>query len=163
VILSLSHPKLLTEICSIILNQKKINMKKIQLFASLVYLFIAACTAQQPQNTANPQATLVAKTNILEGRIFHIESFMPDGTKVGEEDVIFKNSTLEGSECNKFGYDKPSATVLGDRFQATMTSTKEGTLAWDGRVIGNQIEGTALWTKVGQPTMAMTFKGAEKK
>jgi hypothetical protein len=138
-------------------------MKILKFISCLLILHFTACNAQQ--TASQNKETVVASTPTLDGRTFLIESFNPDGSKSGEEYIYFKNSTIEGSECNKYGYDKPTYTCekSGENtiFKATMKSEKEGSLAWNGSIIGSTMTGTSLWSKAGQNAITITYKGKE--
>jgi hypothetical protein len=142
------------------------KMKFAQLITALFVVFLTACNAQQAPNSNKETATTIAAAS-LDGRTFFIESFGPDGAKSGEEFVYFKDGTIEGSECNKYGYNKPaySCEKSGEKsnFKATMISDKEGKLTWDATISGSEMSGTSLWTKDGQSPMTITYKGKEVK
>jgi hypothetical protein len=139
------------------------KMKILKFISFLLIVHFTACDTQQLA-TQNKE-TVVASTPTLDGRTFLIESFNPDGSKSGEEYIYFKSGTIEGSECNKYGYDKPAYTCekSGENmaFKATMSSAKEGTLAWNGSITGSNMTGTSLWAKEGQNAMTITYKGKE--
>jgi len=111
-----------------------------------------SCTAQE-NNASN-----------IDGRTFFITSYMPDGSKSEDEYIYFKEGTLEGSECSKYGYDQPKYTVSDDgKIEATMQSSEQGTLKWEGQIKNGVFTGTSYWKKEGQEDIRFTFKGSEVK
>jgi hypothetical protein len=137
-------------------------------FITLLFLgfcaVLASCTAQTatapaPKSEAAPLAS-------LENRVFSIDSYVGD-KKENSEDLTFKNGQLSGSECVKYGFE-PGAfvtTTMADgstHFQCTMVSPKEGKMTWDGKVLGNVLDGKVIWSKTGQADALISYIGKEK-
>lgn len=112
-------------------------------------LMIMSCNGQDKLKSGN-----------IDGKTFFIETLMPDGTSAGKEFIYFKNGTIEGSECSKYGYDKPTYSVDENGVvTAVMHSPEQGALYWSGTVQDKIFSGTAIWKKAGQDDIKMTFSG----
>ena len=98
----------------------------------------------------------------LDGKKYKID-FMKDGKTESVETLIFNNSMLETPDCAKYGFTSGKAYVKQTQnyytWSATVKSEKEGVMGWQGSVKGENIEGTCVWRKEGQPSNSYTFKG----
>jgi len=104
-----------------------------------------------------------AKSDLLDGRAFYIDSVDENGTSMGQEYLRFARGHVEGSLCRTYGFTAVaySASKTGKKvtFTADMKSAKEGRMVWSGSIHADRIEGTTIWSKEGQRTMKIRFAG----
>jgi hypothetical protein len=100
--------------------------------------------------------------NMLDGKTFSIQ-LMKAGTVDSKESLVFENGKMDPLQCHQYGF---SATAYQGKNQAGLytfktvsLSEKEGTMTWQGKINGDQIDGTVVWTKKGQEPIQYTFKG----
>lgn len=112
-------------------------------------LLVMAVHAQQTQN-------------LLDGKKFSIE-LMKDGTLDSKETLVFDQGMMDPLNCHQYGFiaakyeGKNSAGMF--TWRCVSKSDKEGTMAWQGKITGDKIEGNVSWTKEGQAPINYTFKG----
>ncbi len=79
------------------------------------------------------------------------------------EQVTFKDSIFDNLQCHQYGFTSTTYTTKKSgesfSFEAEMPSTSEGSMTWTGMVNGDNIEGTMVWKKAGQPDLQYTFNG----
>ena len=100
----------------------------------------------------------------LDGKQYKIE-LMKDGTLDSKETLVFDQGTMDPLNCHQWGfttskYEAKNSGALST-FHVTCKSDKEGTMTWQGKVTGQEIEGTVVWDKTGQNAIRYTFKGKE--
>ena len=88
---------------------------------------------------------------ILDGMVF-IGHVGPKGGAADDVDEIyFQNGQFHSTSCNKYGFGSAPYVVSEDDngiiFKAVTHSTKHGQIVWEGRVIGEEMEATSIWTK----------------
>lgn len=132
------------------------NMKKL-LFATLALVLISA-----------PARSADAAKGALDGKSYTIDMTKTGDAKAEKDDLIFKDGTFRSTGCDTYGftavaYQTKAGADGAMEFMATATSAKEGKMEWKGMVKGDAVEGTAVWTKEGQPAENYTYKGAVKK
>jgi len=104
----------------------------------------------------------------LDGKTFAIDMTKKGDTKAEKDDLIFKDGKFRSTGCDSYGFTEAAYTTAAGAdgatdFSSTATSPKEGKMEWKGTVKGDAVEGTAVWTKEGQPAESYSFKGAIKK
>ncbi|MGB2692231.1 MAG: hypothetical protein WBB48_08175, partial [Thermodesulfobacteriota bacterium] len=84
-----------------------------------------------------------------------------------DDEIIFKDGTFFSTDCEQYGfgsapyeYRTKDGTTL---FITSATSEKEGEIQWEGKVEGDQISGTSIWSKAGQDPIIYKYKGSLKK
>ena len=92
-----------------------------------------------------------AYSGVLDGKTFVGQSGKM-GKEASEEDEIrFQNGKLFSVGCAEWGFNESDYTVKieGDKiyFESEMLSPKNGKIVWSGKVRGNTIEATYVWTK----------------
>lgn len=104
--------------------------------------------------------------NPLDGKTFAIELSL-NGKVDSKETLVFDKGMMDPLDCHQWGFSasacqaKQSGSMY--TFRVISKSEKEGTMAWEGKVTGNSIEGTVVWTKTGQDNINYTFNGKEIK
>jgi len=97
----------------------------------------------------------------LDGKSFSGE-MGETGKKGDKEELVFKDGKFTSVACEQYGFgDAPyTATVNGDTttFEADTVSAKEGKMHWTGTVKGDELTGTAVWTKEGQAPVEYWYK-----
>jgi hypothetical protein len=122
---------------------------------SVLSLLAAAAIAV---GTGRPAAAQGA----LDGRAFTVSTTEPGEQNVPDH-LTFVSGSFESMGCRPFGFTPVAYTAAADgdatTFTATSTSLTEGSIAWSGRIDGDQIDGNATWTKEGQDPMSWTYTG----
>jgi hypothetical protein len=101
----------------------------------------------------------------LDGKTF--TTVFGDGTTSDPDEVVFRDGTFHSKLRGRYGFAAATYTAVRDgratRFEAVAKSPTSGTMRWQGRVVGKQIEGTAVWD-LGwwQRDREYTFKGKQK-
>lgn len=98
----------------------------------------------------------------LDGKTFQVTVTDPQGK--GEPDTItFAAGQLDSVGCQKYGFPKAPYKVTKSgsavTFSSEAKSAKEGMNKWEGKVEGDKIEGTLVWTKPGQAPISYKFNG----
>ena len=99
---------------------------------------------------------------LLDGKSFTVIT-SPNGNPAESmlEKITFENGRCDNNNCHLWGFGDGnySATAMGDSiiFNATTTSTKEGTMVWNGTVKGETLSGKMTWSKQGQDNLEYTF------
>ncbi len=89
------------------------------------------------------------------------------GKAATEKDTLtFKDGRFHSVGCDPWGFGDAAYKVVkspeGVSFSAETTSAREGRMAWHGVLKGNDLEGTALWTKPGQAPAEYWFKATRQ-
>ncbi len=98
----------------------------------------------------------------LDGKSFTIE-LMKDGKFDSKETLVFEKGMVDPLDCHQYGFT--SATYQAKNaaglttWAASCKSDKEGTMSWQGKVTGDRIEGTVVWSKDGQSRVNYTYTG----
>jgi hypothetical protein len=89
--------------------------------------------------------------NLLDGKLY-MTLVGPKGEEAdGEDELVFKNGKLFSPSCSTYGFgDGVYKTRVEEGtiyFEAAITSIKHGKIVWIGKVDGDKIDGTYIWTK----------------
>ena len=126
------------------------NQSGTKLFSSamMIIFFGATMFTNLSCSNSNAQATLDGKSftiYIMEGNKPEAES---------SETLTFSGGMLESDLCFLWGFGKAAYTSKKDgkaiQYDATMTSSTEGTMHWTGSVEGDKLTGDMIWHKEGQ-------------
>ena len=103
----------------------------------------------------------------LDGKTFSVKFTEHNKNEEAKDELIFKDGTFFSADCEQYGFSpapyeskSKSGTTL---FKSTLTSDKEGKVEWEGKVNGDEISGTFIWSKEGQDPIIYTYKGGMKK
>lgn len=92
-----------------------------------------------------------ADSNILDGKSYFGLVGSKGEEADGEDGLIFKNGTLFSPYCAEWGFGEGvySARVDGNTiyFEADTISAKHGKITWKGKIVGDRIDSTYIWTK----------------
>ncbi len=99
----------------------------------------------------DPAAKHVVASRVLDGKKFA----GPGGAKGRKphhnDELVFEDGMFRSAQCEKWGFGAGpyTATIQGDtvHFRAETTSPTQGNLVWQGKVRGDTLEATFLWTK----------------
>lgn len=104
----------------------------------------------------------------LDGKTFSVK--INEHGKDGEardDVVIFKDGTFFSTDCEQYGFGagpyEYRATDGVTMFITSTKSEKEGEIQWEGKVEGDKISGTMIWSKPGQEPIFYKYKGSLKK
>lgn len=115
-----------------------------------------------------PPALSADAKGALDGKSYSVDMNKKGDAKSEKDGLVFKDGTFRSTGCDAYGFTavayqtKPGADGATE-FTATATSAKEGKMEWKGVAKGDTVEGTAVWTKDGQPAEDYVFKGAIQK
>ena len=108
-------------------------------------------------------AAVAADDRLLDGKRFSGETGKKGDEKGDAEEFVFEKGTFDPLGCHPWGFGAAPYTakrIAGIvQFESTTVSAKEGKMAWTGRVRGDRIEGTMVWTKEGQAPAEYWFRG----
>jgi hypothetical protein len=103
----------------------------------------------------------------LDGKTFAGSMGEKGKTKGDTDTFVFAKGTFDSLACHKFGFAGAPYTATENNgrvhFEATTTSTKEGTMAWKGSSQNDSIAGKAVWSKPGQAPVEYWFRGTLKR
>ena len=104
--------------------------------------------------------------NVLDGRTFAIERSV-NGKVDSKETLVFDKGMMDPLDCHQWGFTAATCQAKQSgqmaTFRVVCKSEKEGTMAWQGKVTGEVIEGSVVWSKEGQDAINYTFTGKEVK
>ena len=94
---------------------------------------------------------VIADSNLLDGKLY-MTFVGPKGKEAdGEDELVFKNGKLFSPSCATYGFGdgvyKTRVEEGAIYFEAETTSTKHGKIVWTGKIDGDKIDGTYIWTK----------------
>lgn len=119
-------------------------------FFLLLASFVLSCSAVKKEGP------------LLDERVFTVIT-VPAGNPADAamERISFANGIFDNDNCHLWGFGSGpyAASEVRDSitFSATTTSEKEGTMTWKGTVIGENLNGTMIWSKKGQEDLAYIF------
>ncbi|MCY7409650.1 MAG: hypothetical protein LH473_05200 [Chitinophagales bacterium] len=98
----------------------------------------------------------------LDGKSFAIE-LMKDGKLDSKETLVFEKGMVDPLDCHQYGFTSTAYQAKNAAGMSTWAayckSDKEGTMSWQGKVTGDRIEGTVVWSKDGQSRINYTYSG----
>jgi len=98
----------------------------------------------------------------LDGRMYQVE-LAGGGQPAAPDFLVFDGGRFESTACRAFGFNGAGyEAVCGAAeasFQASPSCSKAGTTAWNGRIVGDAIEGTMQWTDATGRVTDLHFKG----
>lgn len=132
-------------------------------FPTLFVLVFAVCLSIIGFNP-----NFAAADDSLDGKTYSIKinEHGKDG-EVRDDVVMFKDGTFLSKDCEQYGFGAaPYEYRANDGVTLFITSTKsekEGEIQWEGKVEGDEISGTMIWSKPGQEAIFYKYKGNLKK
>lgn len=136
-------------------------MKRIVFSTLLLFVFtVGLSVIGFNQNNA-------AADDSLDGKSFMVKiSEHGKDSEPTDDELIFKDGTFFSTDCEQYGFGKTPYESMskGDStlFKAVATSKKEGKAEWEGKVTGDNIAGTFIWSKEGQDPIIYTYEGSLK-
>lgn len=98
----------------------------------------------------------------LDGKTFTVQLRGPEG-KMVEDQLSFRDGKFDSSACHEHGYSAAPYTALegpdGLTFRS-ITSSGEGRMRWNGTVMGDRIEGTAVVDQPGKDPVYYSYQGS---
>jgi len=129
----------------------------------LALLLIVGCAKSQDQPEQNVETGTEASKTTLDGTAFVIETQTAGSDEAGTDTLEFDAEKAHSYGCDQWGFGDGDYTMTEAdgtvEFSATCVSDTEGKLEWTGRVEGDQIRGSYLWTKKGQDPISYTYEG----
>jgi hypothetical protein len=99
----------------------------------------------------------------LDGKAYTVEMGEKGKSDAKPETLDFKAGKFHSDACDQYGFTAAPYSAKGGEWQADTSSAKEGKMRWKGKVQGDAISGTAVWSKPGQKDIEYWFKGSLKK
>ncbi|NNK95669.1 MAG: hypothetical protein HKP41_15065 [Desulfobacterales bacterium] len=114
----------------------------------IIFITLIATEIFAENVVPGPQSS---KEGILDGMVF-VGHVGPKGGAANDVDeVYFQNGQFHSKSCNKYGFGSAPYSVSQDDngiiFKAVTHSTKHGQIVWEGKVMGEEMEATSIWTK----------------
>ncbi len=109
-----------------------------------------------------------AATGALDGKTFVVQTG-EEGKKAEavSDEIAFRDGKMHSSGCDSYGFGDGEYTTMNHQgalmFRARTNSAKEGVIAWNGTVRGDDLQGQYVWTKPGQKPIVYWMKGTVKK
>jgi hypothetical protein len=102
----------------------------------------------------------LAEEHALDGHTYAIKYKEKVGLLPSNDLLLFRNGRFRSTDCDSYSFGDAGYSGDARRFSAETVSAKEGRIAWQGTVAGDQIEGTFVWSKPGKPPVEYLFKGS---
>lgn len=132
-------------------------------FPTLLVLVFAVCLSIIGSNP-----NFAVADDSLDGKTFSVK--ITEHGKDGEardDEIIFKDGTFFSTDCEQYGFGSSpyehKTTDGATLFITSAKSEKEGEIQWEGKVEGDEISGTMIWSKAGQEPIFYKYKGSLKK
>ena len=129
----------------------------------------ALCAEPSAQTTEPASASTETPSGPLDGtawtvRVAPDEDAASHGEKTFTDRFVFERGTVTMTECVKAGFAPSSYRawqVSGGiwSFTADQASAREGTTAWTGAILEQDIKGTLLWTKPAGTVFRYSYEG----
>ena len=111
-------------------------------------------------------ASFAQQQHQLDGKQYKIDMAV-NGKHDSDETIVFSSGMMDPLDCHQYGFTAANyqAKVASGMttWMSISTSEKEGKMAWQGKITGDKIEGSVVWTKDGQDPITYTFTGKESK
>ena len=108
---------------------------------------LAAGTVTTPDLAVDPALF----RGLLDGSVFLVEYGPMDQPSLGQDGLSFEDGLFASRGCNSMGFAPAPywlrVTDAAIQFRAEMASAEHGELAFRGRVTGDEIDVTSLWTR----------------
>lgn len=93
----------------------------------------------------------ISSTSALDGRSYSGQNGSKGEPADHDDGFIFSNGMFRSTSCDAYGFESgPYQTEAVNGvifFKAVTRSPSHGQIAWEGKVDGDSIDGTFLWTK----------------
>ena len=116
--------------------------------------------------SSNPNYAVAGES--LDSKTFSVKinEHGKDGEATDDE-IMFKDGTFFSKDCEQYGFGSaPYEYRTKDGITLFITSSKsekEGEIQWEGKVEGDKISGTMIWSKPGQDPIFYKYGGSLKK
>ena len=138
----------------------------------LLSLLVAACGCSMHAGMTEADARTWAGARVappslpLDGRSFRVDLGRKGEGREETEVVEFAGGRFHSPLCDAYGFGSGAYTTRalpggGLEFEATCTSTTDGTNVWRGVVRDRTIEGTLTWSKPGEAAVEHWLRGSE--
>ena len=108
---------------------------------------LAAGTLIAPERPVDPALF----RGLLDGFVFIVEYGPKDEPSLGQDVLSFADGLFASRGCNSMGFAPAPYWLRVDdtsiQFQAEMASAEHGKLVFTGRITGDEIAVTSLWTR----------------
>lgn len=127
-------------------------MIKSSLFIKAITFLILALLFSQDAMAKDRTVTDTLTTSfILDGRTYSGQNGSKGKPADHDDEFIFSKGMFRSTSCDAYGFESgPYETDVVDGiifFKAVTKSPSHGQMVWQGKVDGDTIEGTFLWTK----------------
>lgn len=127
-------------------------MKKTASLLGSILFFTLAMIFSQNAIAQDGMGTVTHPTSAdLDGRTYTGQNGSKGKPADHDDEFIFSNGMFRSTSCDAYGFESgPYQTEVVDGviyFKATTKSPSHGQMVWEGKVDGESIDGTFLWTK----------------
>ena len=116
----------------------------------LLLLFLSVSAGSLMAQKQLPEDIIVS-SHILDGKTYFGQNGSKGKDANQNDEFIFENGMFRSTSCDKYKFAKgPYETNVVDgiiSFKAITVSPTHGQIAWEGKVDGDSIDGTFVWTK----------------
>ena len=116
----------------------------------LVLLFLIIGVSSPLAQTQIP-GEVVDPSHALDGKTYFGQNGSKGKPADHDDEFIFEQGMFRSTSCDKYGFDKgryqTTATDGIIFFNAVTVSPSHGQIAWEGKVDGDTLDATFVWTK----------------
>lgn len=117
----------------------------------LALIIVAPAMTQSAEPTATPSVDGATFRALLDGLVFLVEYGPKGEPSLGQDVLSFADGLFASRGCNSMGFAPAPYWLRVDdtsiQFKAEMVSAEHGELAFIGRITGDEIDVTSLWTR----------------
>ena len=126
------------------ISQSKVHIG----FLVLLFLSMSACSLFA--QTQGP-GELIVSSHALDGRTYFGQNGSKGKPADHDDEFIFKEGMFRSTSCDQYGFTEGRyETTEADGilyFKAATASPSHGQMFWKGKIDGDSLEGTFVWTK----------------
>jgi len=119
--------------------------------SSLLVLAFVLVVVNVPLAQEQGFGEIVVSSHAIDGKTYFGQNGSKGEPADHDDEFIFKNGMFRSTSCDKYDFSEGRyETTETDGiifFKAVTTSPSHGQMFWDGKVDGDSLEGTFVWTK----------------
>jgi len=127
-------------------------MSKIAIIRSILLLILPLLLSQNVIAIDGTVTDSLSPASALDGRSYSGQNGSKGEPADHDDEFIFSSGMFRSTSCDAYGFESgPYQTEVVDGviyFKAVTKSPSHGQMVWEGKVDGDSIDGTFLWTKV---------------
>lgn len=127
------------------------GLRRRTVVSCLALIMVAPAMTQGAEPTATPLVDGAAFRALLDGSVFTVEYGPMGEPSLGQDVLSFADGLFASRGCNSMGFaPAPYWLRIDDasiQFKAEMASAEHGKLVFTGRITGDEIDVSSLWTR----------------